>query len=178
MQVLKDFVLKKFDGLEVQVDMDDVEYIFEQCDLDNSGSISKDELLPALAAWKEISVERVKEVRHTMIEEEFAKKPPPRSLAEKSEREATKKKLIKQTTNVKGPFNIPSGKGGLGSSSSLSPSAAPATSAAPDLARAPSKGTPVGSIPEGGGNGAAPRAQAGTPRSGGSEAKSSTCVLL
>ena len=174
MQVLKDFVLKKFDGLEVQVDMDDVEYIFEQCDLDNSGSISKDELLPALAAWKEISVERVKEVRHTMIEEEFAKKPPPRSLAEKSEREATKKKLIKQTTSVKGP----SGKGGLGSSSSLSPSAAPATSAAPDLARAPSKGTPVGSIPEGGGNDAAPRAQAGTPRSGGSEAKSSTCVLL
>ena len=178
-QVLKDFVLKKFDGLEVQVDEDDVGYIFEQCDMDNSGSISRDELLPALAAWKEISTDRVKEVRHTMIEEEFAKKPPPRSLAEKSEREATKRKLIKQST--KGHLNVSYGKGGelkVGSSSSLSPSAAPATPAAPDLARAPSKGTPVGSIPEGGGNGAAPRAQGGTPRSGGSEAKSSTCVLL
>ena len=43
---------------DVDPDESDVHFVLEQCDDDENGTISRDELLPVLAVWKQVAQEK------------------------------------------------------------------------------------------------------------------------
>ena len=75
----------------VPIDEDDVFHILEACDADGDKTVGRDELLPALATWREIVSDRRSQLRESMQQAEAERVETERQAeqARKSERKKT-----------------------------------------------------------------------------------------
>jgi len=77
----------------IPIDEDDVQHILEACDADGDKTVGRDELLPALATWREIVTDRRSQLRESMQQAE-AERVEAERQAEQARKSERKKSLL------------------------------------------------------------------------------------
>lgn len=82
----------------VPIDEDDVNHVLEACDADGDKTVGRDELLPALATWREIVTDRRSQLRESMQQAEAERVQQERQAAQA--RKSEHKKSLRASGSV------------------------------------------------------------------------------